>query len=65
MRPGDVVVVRSTGRRARIIEIIGERYQVEFLPDVADDPIDRDTVQSEEESGIYHRDELVPIDQRA
>ena len=63
MEPGDVVVVKTTGRRARIVQIIaGERYQVEYLPDLQEDPIDRDTVESEDESGIYHRDELSPVE---
>jgi hypothetical protein len=62
MTPGDTVKVRSTGRRARIVEQIGDdRFLVEFLPDLMEDPIDRDTVQSEEETGIYHQDELSPV----
>jgi hypothetical protein len=62
MAPGDIVVVQSSGRRARIVQQVGgERFQVEFLPDTQDDPIDRDTVQSEEESGIYHQDDLRPV----
>jgi hypothetical protein len=63
MQPGDTVTVRSSGRRARIVGQLGDdRFQVEYLPEVMDDPIDRDTVQSEDESGIYHRDDLVPAD---
>ena len=62
MAPGDTVKVRSTGRRARIVEQIGDdRFLVEFLPDLMEDPIDRDTVQSEDETGIYHQDELSPV----
>ena len=62
MEPGDTVTVRSTGRRARIVEQIGsDRFRVEFMPELQDDPIDRDTVPSEDESGIYHRDDLVAI----
>ena len=63
MAPGDIVVVQSSGRRARIVQQIdGERFQVEFLPDTMDDPIDRDTVQSEDESGVYHEDDLRPVE---
>jgi hypothetical protein len=50
MELGDTVTVRATGRRARLIEALDrDRYVVEFLPDPRMDPIDRDTVQSEDE----------------
>jgi hypothetical protein len=63
MQPGQTVRVRSTGRRARIYERIGDdRVRVEYLPDVMDDPLDRDTIQSEDESGIYHVGDLEPAD---
>ena len=56
-------MVQSSGRRARIVQQIdGARFQVEFLPDTMDDPIDRDTVQSEDESGVYHEDDLRPVE---
>jgi len=59
MQIGDTVTVRTSGRRARIVEELGgSRYQVEYLPDEESDPMDRDTVQSEGEGGIYHSDEL-------
>ncbi len=32
-----------------------------ILPDPASDPIDRDTVQSEQEEGIYHAGALEPV----
>jgi hypothetical protein len=35
---------------------------VEFLPDLMTDPIDRDTVQSEGEGGIYNADELEVVE---
>jgi len=35
-----------------------DRYQVEFLPDAAGDALDRDTVQSEQEEGVYAASEL-------
>ena len=44
MNAGDTVVVRTTGRRARIVEDRGNGfYAVEYLPDPSGDPIDRDT----------------------
>jgi hypothetical protein len=63
MELGDTVTVRSSGRRARIVEQIGgDRYRVEFTPEPMNDPIDRDTPQSEDEGGIYHRDDLEPFE---
>jgi hypothetical protein len=62
METGDTVVVRSTGRHARIVsELSNERFEVEYLPDPMSDPIDRDTVQSEGEGGIYAADDLEPL----
>ena len=62
MLPGDTVVVRATWRRARIVEARGNGYYaIEYLPDPASDPIDRDTVQSEQEEGIYHAGDLEPV----
>jgi hypothetical protein len=59
MQPGDTVRVRASGRRARIVEQLShDRYVVEFLPDPAGDPLDRDTVQSEDEAGIYRAVDL-------
>jgi len=59
MQPGDTVTVRGTGRRARIIEARGNGYfAVEYLPEVSDDPLDRETVQSEQEEGIYRERDL-------
>jgi hypothetical protein len=63
MELGTIVVIRSSGRRARIVERIGaDRYQVEYMTDPEDDPIDRDTVQTEEQRGIYHQDDLAPAE---
>jgi hypothetical protein len=63
MELGDTVTVRATGRRARLIEALDrDRYVVEFLPDPMMDPIDRDTVQSGDEGGIYSADELEPVE---
>jgi hypothetical protein len=62
MEIGDTVIVRATGRRARLVAELGqERYQVEFLPDPMTDPMDRDTVQSEDEGGVYRADDLQPV----
>jgi hypothetical protein len=59
MEPGDFVSVRATGRRARIVGVLSKnRYEVEYLPEVTGDPLDRDTVQSEQEVGIYGGGEL-------
>ena len=59
MNVGDTVKVKLTGRRARIIGALSrERYQVEYLPDPNSDPLDRDTVQSEQEEGIYAASDL-------
>jgi len=59
MQAGDTVVVRATGRHARIVEERGNGYfAVEYLPDPSNDPLDRDTVTSEQEEGIYHGADL-------
>jgi len=59
MRAGDTVTVRTTGRRARIVEERGSGYfAVEYLPEPSDDPLDRDTVQSEQEEGMYRERDL-------
>ena len=62
MNPGDTVVVRATGRRARIVEERGNGfYAIEYLPDPSSDPIDRDTVVSEE-PGMYRGSDLERIE---
>ena len=59
MQPGDIVAVRLTGRRARIVEVRGNGYvAVEYVPDPAGDALDRDTVQSEAEAGLYRESDL-------
>ncbi len=63
MDVGDTVTVRTSGRRARIVAELGQdRYQVEFLPEPMSDPMDRDTVQSGDEGGIYRAADLAPLD---
>ena len=55
--------MRTNRRRAVIVEELSrERFQVEFLPDPAGDPIDRDTVQDSDVGGIYAAGDLEPID---
>jgi hypothetical protein len=62
MELGDTVTVRATGRRARIVAELSEGlYQVEYMPELQDDPLDRDTVQSEDEGGVYRARELEPL----
>lgn len=59
MQPGDIVAVRATGRRARIVEARGNGYvAVEYLLEPSSDALDRDTVQSEQEAGIYRESDL-------
>jgi len=63
MNPGDTVVVRATGRRARIVEERGNGfYAIEYLPEPSEDPIDRDTVVSQE-AGIYRAGDLEVVEQ--
>ena len=63
MEVGDTVTLQSTGRRARIVaELDQDRYVVEYLPDVGSDPIDWDTVQSEDEGGVYRGEDLAPLE---
>lgn len=63
MEVGDTVMVRASGRRARIVAVLSQdRYEVEYLQDQMDDPIDRDTVQSEGEGGVYDGVDLTPLD---
>ena len=63
MQVGDTVQVRSNRRRTLIVGELGhERFQVEFLPEPADDPIDRDTVYDEDVGGIYAARDLEPVD---
>jgi hypothetical protein len=59
MQPGDIVAVRGSGRHARIVETRGNGFvAVEYLPDPAGDALDRDTVQSDQEAGIYREADL-------
>jgi len=59
MKPGDMVTVRATGRRARIVDERGSGfYAIEYVPDVISDPMDRDQARSLEEAGIYRASDL-------
>jgi hypothetical protein len=60
MQVGDTVIIKSTGRRALITaELPEDHFQVEYLPDPAEDPIERDSPPPDE-GGIYIADELQP-----
>ena len=62
LKVGDTVIVRESGRRARIRAVLPEdHYQVEYLPDPAEDPIDRDSPLPEDEGGVYFVDDLQPL----
>jgi hypothetical protein len=60
MQIGDNVRVRASGRRARIIEDLGNaRYRVLFYADPDQDALDRDTPQDEDDAGgVYSADDL-------
>ena len=59
MHAGGVVVVKATGRRGLITaELPEQHYQVEYLDDPAEDPIDADSSVWEGESGIYEATDL-------
>jgi hypothetical protein len=62
VRIGDAVRVRTNGRHAVIVsELPDNHYQVEFLPEADEDPIDRDSPEWQGEGGIYEADQLEPI----
>jgi hypothetical protein len=62
MQIGDIVRVRATARRARIIEDLGQsHYRVLFFADPAADALDRDTPQDEDDAGgVYEVADLEP-----
>jgi hypothetical protein len=62
MQAGDTVIVKTTGQRARITAVLPEgRYQVEYLPEVGVDPIDRDSSETADQGGVYRLDDLTPL----
>jgi hypothetical protein len=60
MQVGDNVRVRTTARRARIIEDLGHsHYRVLFYSEPAADALDRDTPQDEDDAGgVYSAEDL-------
>jgi len=60
MQVGDNVRVRTTGRRARIIEDLGNaHYRVLYYAEPDLDALDRDTPQDEDDAGgVYTSDDL-------
>jgi hypothetical protein len=62
MQVGDTVLIKDTGRRALITAALPEdHFQVEYLPDPAEDPIDRDSAVAADEGGVYFADDLQPL----
>ena len=63
MEIGNNVRVRATGRRARIIEDLGEsRFRVLFYTEPVADALDQDTPQDEDDAGgVYSADDLEVI----
>jgi hypothetical protein len=60
---GDTVIVKATGRWASITAVRPlDHYQVEFLPNPAEDPVDRDSSVSADEAGICLRRELAGVE---
>jgi len=63
MNVGDVVIVKATGQRALISAVLPQdRYQVEYLPDPAEDPIERDSSISGDQGGVYLMDDLQVVE---
>jgi hypothetical protein len=60
MQIDDNVIVRATGRKARIIEDLGEsHFRVLFYLNPDADALDRDTPQDEDDAGgVYTGDDL-------
>ena len=59
---GEVVIIKGTGQRGLITAVLPEdHYQVEYLPEPAEDPIDRDSSISGDEGGVYLLDDLQPV----
>jgi hypothetical protein len=59
MKIGDIVTVRVTGQRGRIVDERGSGfYTIEYVPDPMSDPMDRDQARSSEEAGIYRASDL-------
>jgi hypothetical protein len=62
MEVGDTVIIKETGQRALITAKLPEsHYQVEYLPDPAEDPVDRDSPVYGDMGGVYLVDDLEPV----
>jgi hypothetical protein len=62
MQVGDIVIIKDTGQRALITAVLPEdHFQVEYLPNPAEDPIDRDSAIAADDSGVYFADDLLPV----
>ena len=64
MQIGDIVRVRTSDRRARIIEDLGNsRYRVLYFADPVGDALDATTPQDEDDAGgVYAAGDLEAID---
>jgi hypothetical protein len=62
MQIGDIVRVRASARRARIIEDLGQsHFRVLFFEEPAADALDRETPQDEDDAGgVYEAADLEP-----
>ena len=60
MKIGDVVTVRLTGQRARIVDERKGYFTLEYLPDAGADPMDREQSRMPEPAGMYREEDLVP-----
>jgi hypothetical protein len=59
---GDSVIIKDLGRRALVTAVLPEsHYQVEYLPDPIEDPVDRDSPMPADEGGVYLVDDLEPV----
>ena len=58
MKIGDVVTVRLTGQRARIVDERGGYFALEYLPDADNDPMDRERSRLAEPAGMYREQDL-------
>jgi hypothetical protein len=62
LQVGDTVIIKDIGRRALVTAVLPEsHYQVEYLPNPAEDPIDRDSPMPADEGGVYLIDDLEPV----
>ena len=62
MNVGDVVRVRITGQRARIVDEQSGYFTLEYLPDAISDPMDREMSRVAEAAGMYREQDLEPAE---